>query len=68
VKPAQCGTHRLPPDGTPDREVMDRFAEFLRRSGPRVGPLTVAQAAFRREIRTDPEWRKFLGIEEKTDD
>jgi hypothetical protein len=25
-----CGTFNLPPDGTADREQIDRFADFLR--------------------------------------
>lgn len=29
MKPSQCGTASPPADGTRDREVVDRFADFL---------------------------------------
>lgn len=34
-----CGFAYPPADGTPDREVMDRFADFLRAAGPPARPV-----------------------------
>jgi hypothetical protein len=50
VRPDQCGTHQLPPDGTPDREEVDRFADFLR-DVDRRGIVAVA---------ADPAWRDYI--------
>jgi hypothetical protein len=34
VKASECGTVRPPADGTPARQAIDRFADFLREVGP----------------------------------
>lgn len=34
----ECGFASPPADGTPEREVMDRFADFLREAGPPSTP------------------------------
>lgn len=34
----RCGFAHPPPDGTPDREVIDRFRDFLRVAGPPLKP------------------------------
>lgn len=39
----ECGTATLPPEGTYDREVVDRFAEFLR-SAPRLATMAEVDA------------------------
>lgn len=50
MRPDQCGTYRLPPEGTPDREAVDRFRDFLREVHQRG--LTAVAA--------DPEWRDYV--------
>lgn len=42
-----CGTCHPPADDTPAREVMDRFADFLRAAGPAVTKAQVEAGAFR---------------------
>jgi hypothetical protein len=34
MKPSECGFATPPADGTRNREIMDRFADFLRAAGP----------------------------------
>lgn len=36
MRPSECGFASPPADGTRDREIMDRFAEFLAAVGPAV--------------------------------
>ncbi len=46
MKPGDCGTFHLPPDGSPDREAIDAFAQFLKEDRDRGS----AQAGH------DPAW------------
>lgn len=34
MKPSECGFANPPDDDTPEREIIDRFADFLRAAGP----------------------------------
>jgi hypothetical protein len=34
MHPQECGFHQLPADGTRDRELVDRFGDFLAAAGP----------------------------------
>lgn len=34
MRPSECGFANPPADGTRDREMIDRFADFLRVAGP----------------------------------
>lgn len=36
MKPSKCGYANPPVDGTRNREIMDRFGDFLREAGPAV--------------------------------
>lgn len=36
MKPSECGFASPPADGTREREIIDRFAEFLAAAGPAV--------------------------------
>jgi hypothetical protein len=56
VRPDQCGTRRPPADGTPDREALDRFAEFLR---------DVAQRG-RLAVLADPKWAAYIAGKDET--
>lgn len=42
----RCGTAYPPADGTPEREILDRFADFLRAAGPAVSPADVEAGRF----------------------
>lgn len=48
-----CGTAHPPADGTREREVVDRFADFLREAGPAVTKADSEAGRFR--IRTPSE-------------
>lgn len=50
MNPADCGTCRPPPDGSPDREALGRFAEFLR---------AVTEWG-RAAVLADPEWAAYI--------
>jgi hypothetical protein len=50
VSPAQCGAFRLPPEGTPDRDLLDQFADFLAELGRRGSAAMMA----------DPEWLPYV--------
>lgn len=43
----ECGTCHPPADGTHDREVVDRFRDFLEAAGPAVSPADVDAGRFR---------------------
>jgi len=49
-----CGTFNLPPDGTPDREQIDRFADFLQWYGHLPKPIAEADV-------TSETWRYLMG-------
>lgn len=56
MNPRDCGTCRPPADGTPDREELDRFAEFLRDVADRG----------RAAVAADPAWAAYIAGKDKT--
>lgn len=49
-RPTWCGTCNPPPEDSPDREELDRFAEFLREVTARGVPA----------VASDPEWAAYI--------
>lgn len=56
MNPADCGTCRPPADGTPDREELDRFADFLRDCARRG----------RAAVLADPAWAAYIAGQDET--
>lgn len=55
-----CGFAYPPADGTPEREIMDRFADFLRVAGPALSPDDVAAGKFRLRSPAERYHLRFL--------
>lgn len=55
MRPSECGTCRPPGDGTPDREALDRFADFLRDVRDRGRDAVLA----------DPQWAAYIAGQEE---
>lgn len=46
-RPTECGFASPPADGTRDREIVDRFADFLAVAGPAVTKADIDAGRFR---------------------
>lgn len=47
MKRSECGFASPPADGTREREILDRFRDFLEVAGPAVSEADVAAGRFR---------------------
>lgn len=56
----RCGNASPPADGTPEREIIDRFADFLRVAGPALSPQQVADGGFRLRSPAERYHLRFL--------
>ena len=46
-----------------EADAVRMFSEWLTKSGPVDGPLTVEQRQFRRDCLADPGWCEYLGVD-----
>jgi hypothetical protein len=59
VRPSECGFANPPADGTRNRELVDRFADFIRAAGP---PVTRAQVEAGQTVPRPPHERYALRL------